>query len=344
MADDIYKLHRVRLALGGRPLFEALSAAVPGLSRQQARRALVAGLVTLDGKQIQDPKACVPDAGASAELDLRQGLRKTWVRARHGVPPTPITELTLLHLDGDLCMIDKPCGVLSVPPPSQPGAPRARGHVGDLLRRQLGRKGRETGYIGVVHRLDQDTSGCLVIALTREAHRLLAAQFAGTSAVRTYRCFVAGSPPQDAGEISGKQGRGEDGRRAMVDEDEAGVEAVTRYKVVRRLPTATELEVELGTGRTHQVRVALSSIGCPVLGDRLYARQRSDAHAARLMLHAWALEVDHPRLGNRLRVESPLPAAWISVVETLIAAPPSQSQPRAAIKRHPAPTHRRRDR
>ena len=130
---------------------------------------------------------------------------------------------------------------------------------------------------------------------------------------------VAGNPRHDADEIRGKQGRGEDGRRALVDEDEPGVEAVTRYKVLRRFAHAAELEVELGTGRTHQVRVALAAIGCPVLGDRVYAKGNPHARAARLMLHAHTLEVDHPRTGSRLRVESPLPALFRQVLAELQA-------------------------
>jgi RluA family pseudouridine synthase len=301
---NLYILHSVRLHLVGRPVFEALSTAIPGMSRQQARRAMRAGLVRIGGQVISDPHATVPSENVAAEVDLRHGLRHAWVRARHGGVAAPVVELGILHLDGDVCVVDKPAGVPSVPPP---GGLRPHGHVGDLLRHQLKRKGREAGYIGIVHRLDLDTSGCLIVALTRDAHRILASQFAGTAAVRTYRCLVAGAPPAETGEIRGKQGRGSDGRRAIVEEDEPGVEAVTTYRVVGRLPGATALEVTLGTGRTHQVRVALSSIGCPVLGDRVYAKGRPDARAQRLMLHAWSLEVDHPRTGQRLRVESPLP-------------------------------------
>jgi 23S rRNA pseudouridine1911/1915/1917 synthase len=280
------------------------------MSRQAARRALRAGLVKLNGVQVIDFKAVVPSEGVLAEVDLRQGLRTAWVRARHGVAPAA-TELGLLHLDGDLCVVNKPAGVNSVPPPD---AVRPSGHVGDLLRKQLKRMQREAAYIGVVHRLDRDTSGCLVVALTREAHRILGAQFAGEAAMRTYRCVVAGQPQRDADEIHGRQGRGADGRRAMVGDEAPGVEAVTRYRVVRRFARGAELEVELGTGRTHQVRVALASIGCPVLGDPVYAKGHPAARAPRLMLHAWALEIDHPRTGARLRIECPPPEGYAAVV------------------------------
>lgn len=309
-SQDLLRLHRVHLNPAGAPLHEAMAAAVPGMSRQQARRALRAGLVKLAGVQVVDFKAVVPTDGVVAEIDLRQGLRTAWVRARHGVAPAA-TELGLLHLDGDLCIINKPAGVASVPAPDEV---KPKGHVGDLLRRQLKRLQRGASYIGVVHRLDRDTSGCLVVALTREAHRILGAQFAGEAALRTYRCVVAGQPGRDADEIRGRQGRGADGRRALVGDAAPGVEAVTRYRVVRRFARGAELEVELGTGRTHQVRVALASIGCPVLGDPVYAKGVPAARAPRLMLHAWALELDHPRTGARLRIECPPPEAYAAVV------------------------------
>ncbi len=318
MPQDLYVLHRLRLSEVGQPVFEALSTSVPGLSRAQARKALIAGLVKTGGQALADPRATVPPGGLAVELDLRQGLRRTYVRVRHGALPLEQTlELGVLHLDEHLCVVDKPSGLASVPPP--PGhAERRVHHVGEELRRLLRRQGREAGFIGVVHRLDLDTSGCLVVALNREAQRILAAQFAGTSAVRTYRCVVAGNPRQDADEIRGKQGRGEDGRRALVEEDEPGVEAVTRYKVLRRFARAAELEVELGTGRTHQVRVALAAIGCPVLGDRVYAKGRGDARAPRLMLHAFSLGIDHPRSGVRLNIQSPLPPLFRQVLDGLV--------------------------
>lgn len=322
-AQDIYRLHHLRLSPAGSPLHEALSGALPGLSRQQARRALKAGLVTIDGKPVEDLHATVPRNATPAELDLRQGLRRAWVRVRHGAPAKP-PELGMLHVDNDIVVVDKPAGVPSVPPRDDP---RARGHVGDLLRVQLRRLGRETGYIGIVHRLDKETSGCLVVALTREAHRILASQFAGEAAVRTYRCLVSGRPAQESGTIAGKQGRGEDGRRALVDDDEAGVEAVTTYKLLKALPGGSLLEVGLGTGRTHQVRVALSSIGCPVLGDRVYGIGHAVVPVPRMMLHAATLEIDHPRGGNRLRIESPLPEAFARVEELLAAAPAAPSRP-----------------
>lgn len=319
MPQDLYSLHRLRLPTAGQPVFEALAANVPGLTRSQARKALVAGLVKLAGKPVSDPRATVPSAGVAAELDLRHGVRSTYVRVRHGAAPLEQTlDLGILHLDEQMCVVDKPSGLASVPPPAG-HTERKVHHVGEVLRRQLRKQGREAGFLGVVHRLDLDTSGCIAVALTREAQRMLAAQFAGTSAVRTYRCVVAGNPRHDADEIRGKQGRGEDGRRALVDEDEPGVEAVTRYKVLRRFAHAAELEVELGTGRTHQVRVALAAIGCPVLGDRVYAKGNPMARAARLMLHAHTLEVDHPRTGSRLRVESPLPALFRQVLAELQA-------------------------
>lgn len=310
-------LHRVHAPQAGEPVFAALAALVPGLTRSQARRALQAGLVSVGGRPVADPAATVPAAGAELTLDLRQGLRQAWVRARHGAPAAAAAEtLSIIHLDDHICVVAKPAGLATVPPP---GAQPRTAHVGEELRRLLRRQGRGAGYIGVVHRLDRDTSGCLAVALTREAARLMSAQFAGPAAERTYLCLVAGVPRPPAGEIRGRQGRGPDGRRALVEDDDPGVEAVTRYRMVRRLGHASELEVSLGTGRTHQIRVALAAIGCPVLGDRVYARDRREARAPRLMLHAAALALDHPRSGERMRFSCPMPASWREVADALAA-------------------------
>ncbi len=317
MPDGLLILHRLRLPNAGQPVFEALSTGIAGMSRAQARKAIIGGLVKLDGVVVVDPKATVAEGGVAAEADLRHGLRTAFVRARHGaVPLIKALDLGIIHLDEQMCIVDKPSGLASVPPP-EGRSERKVHHVGEVLRRLLRKQGREAGFVGVVHRLDLDTSGCLAVALTREAQRMIAAQFAGTSAVRTYRCVVAGKPRYDADEIRGKQGRGEDGRRALVNEDEPGVEAVTRYKVLRRFARNAELEVELGTGRTHQVRVALSAIGCPVLGDRVYAKGKTNAAAPRLMLHAITLGIDHPRTGARVQFESPLPELYRQVVDGL---------------------------
>jgi 23S rRNA pseudouridine1911/1915/1917 synthase len=327
------RLHRLRLA-PGEPLFAALATALPGLSRQQARRAVTGGLCRIDGVPAMMPQQVVETA-VTAELDLRQGIRIAWVKARHGATPVQGPAVSILHIDPFLCVIDKAAGVDSAPVEGQ------RGHAADLLRRTLRAQKREVPFIGQVHRLDKDTSGCLCFAMKHDAQAVLTAQFAGEAAVRTYRCLVSGQPPRDADTITGRQGRARDGRRALVD-DGPGVEAVTKYRVLRRFATGAELEVLLGTGRTHQIRVAMASIGCPVFGDRVYGKGHPQARAPRLMLHAISLEVDHPRLGSRLRVEAPLPEVFTQFARALERAAPTQATQTPARTPRPRPGPRAR--
>jgi 23S rRNA pseudouridine1911/1915/1917 synthase len=363
---ELYSLHRLTIAEPGAHLFAALSAAIPGLSRHQARQAVSAGLVTVGGARVLEPKFVLP-ASAQVTCDLRHGIKKAFLAKVHAeVAPTE-KPFTILYEDTSLVIVDKAAGIVSAP--MQAGE---RGHVPELLRRAMRKRGRDIHHIGVVHRLDKDTSGCLCFALNRTAQRLIAAQFAAHAASRVYRCLVGGSPRQDADTLSGRIAHGKFGRRVLLrddaradDEDDGdeddereddrddedyeddddgfdevrrdnrrgkddgrrGKEAVTRFKVLRRFPRAAELEVELETGRTHQIRVSLAAIGCPVIGDRVYGFRGPDRRVKpgekpppkppRLMLHAHRLALDHPLTGERLVVEAPIPPIFAEFARLL---------------------------
>jgi 23S rRNA pseudouridine1911/1915/1917 synthase len=293
---------------GATPLFAAV-AALAGVSRIQARRAVLAGLVSVGGEPAKEPNAT---PSGELAVDLRQGVRAAWLARKHGDEPGG-RKLAILHRDDALVIVDKAAGVLSAP--THQGGPEGpeRGHVPELLRRILRKQGQESPFIGQVHRLDKDTSGCLCLALTRDAQRILSAQFAGDAAKRVYRCLVAGQPEQDEAEVVGAMDRGRDGRRRFVEGAEDGVRAVTRFKVLRRFQRGCELEVELATGRTHQIRTTLASMACPIWGDRVYNRRRRDGDpvAPRLMLHACRIELDHPADGRRLAVAAPMPEPYL---------------------------------
>jgi 23S rRNA pseudouridine1911/1915/1917 synthase len=350
MPEERWRLHRFRTTVDGEPLHTAITNAVPGLSRTQARQAVAGGLVRIEGKPADASSAPVP-AGVWIEADLRQGVRTAFVRAKHGgggsAPDARPFEI--IHQDSQLVVVDKNAGVLSMPTRKTTlGVKAERGAVPELLRRLWKARGEAHGYIGMVHRLDRDTSGCLVFARGREAQRILAAQFAGEAAGRVYRCLVWGVPPRaDSGEIRGRQGHGKDGKRDLKDEDEDGAEgkeAITRWKVVRRFRLGAELEVELGTGRTHQIRVAMAHMGCSVVGDRLYGevpRTCLGLHPERLMLHAWRLGLDHPSTGKRLTVEAPLPACFEEWAERLENGPEQVVAPVGRPLRVDGPRQRR---
>jgi len=311
---ELYSLHRLRLHAPGSELYAAIAAAVEGLGRRQAREAIIAGLVTLDGTIERLPKRLLAEKPLSAQVDLRQGINKLRQAQKHSgaAAGTPLRPFTVLYQDADILVVDKAPGVLSAP-----SRATDRGHVPELLRTHARHQGRDLRHIGVVHRLDLDTSGCLCFAMSAQSQRIIAAQFAGEAAERIYRCLVVGGPRQDADTLESKIGRSKfTGLRSVVDDGEPGKTAISHFRVLHRFGRGSELEVRLGTGRTHQIRVHLVSIGCPVFGDRVYAKNWRPPPGAplpkppRLMLHAHILELDHPRTGQRLRVEAPMPGAF----------------------------------
>lgn len=332
---ELYSLHRLTLNAPGEPLFAALAVAVPELSRRQTRQAIIAGLVKLGTATVLEPNHPVGKGPQRCELDLRHGIKSALHARIHDGAATAViaTPFTILFSDSSLLVVDKAAGVLSSPPRHEPGIRPERGHLPELIRRMYRKQGKEPRYIGVVHRLDQDTSGCICFALSREAHRLLGAQFAGEAAGRTYRCLVQGGPRQDQDTIRGVMARGGDGKRRLAREGEEGKDAVTHFRVLHRLARGSELEVNLDTGRTHQIRVSLAAIGCPVYGDKLYGFKSKPGEpippkAPRLMLHAWKLALDHPGTGRRLEVEATMPKEFAEFARVLgkpHAPPPSRA-------------------
>jgi 23S rRNA pseudouridine1911/1915/1917 synthase len=311
-APSLYRIHCLTARAGGTPLFAFLSAHLSGLSRSLARKAVQAGLVEVDGEPWTWPAQLLPDREVQVRCDFRQGIagRLQAVR-RAGKAALDAPPVQVLYCDREVVVVDKAAGALAVP--SFPGE---HGSVQELLYGWLRQQGQETRWIGMVHRLDRETSGCLCFALDRETQRLLAAQFAAHAAARRYRCLVQSGPRRDRDTLTGHLGRGPDGRRAVVRQGQPGKSAVTHFQVLARFARGAELQVELETGRTHQIRVHLAYIGCPVIGDRLYGRDDPDMAAlrpSRLMLHAWELRLDHPRTGERLVVNAPLPAAYAAM-------------------------------
>lgn len=313
--SELYALHKLTITTGNLPLYVALANQLTGLSRHKARLAISAGLVTVDGAVQLAPQA-PSTAGASLVCDLRQGIpnrgqqraaNKLGIVSRAGRP------FTILHQDGDVVVVDKAAGVLSAPTDSD-----SRGHVPELLRRFWRGRGDKVPHLGVVHRIDQATSGCLAIALNASAQRILHNQFATHVASRTYRCLVAGNPRHDVDTLINRLGHGPDGRRCVMEEGRPGKEAITHFTVLARFKRAAELECKLETGRTHQVRIQLANIACPIIGDQVYQRrERNRIGATRMMLHAHTIAFDHPRTGQRITVEAPIPPAFTQMRKAL---------------------------
>ena len=274
-----------------------------GLSRRAAREAVRAGRVDVNGVAADEPGA---DVGEDAKLALAPD-RPARYRVR--------SRLEVLAEDPDFLIVEKPAGLLTVPTAEQE-KDTLHARVLDYLHHRFHR--RPTAF--VVHRLDRDTSGAVVFARTREALHFLQDLFKRHDIEREYAAIVEGSLP-DSGVFSADlvRDRG-DLRRGVARRGEPGKRAVTRYRALERLAGATLVSVELETGRTHQVRVHFSEAGHPVLGDRVYGSRQSTADSRqfpRQMLHARRLGFAHPRTGERVRAESPLPSDFLEALERL---------------------------
>lgn len=219
------------------------------------------------------------------------------------LPDGPPVPLTIVYEDGDLAVVDKPAGMVVHPAPGHPA-----GTLADGLRQrgatwsQLGGEQRP----GIVHRLDRDTSGLLVVAKTEAAHHSLSQQLQRRTLGRVYWALVHGTFRESTGRVDAPIGRDPGHRRRMAVVD-AGRPAITDFAVVERLRRFTRLEVRLLSGRTHQIRVHLASIGHPIAGDPVYGR-RGDVVTPRPALHAQRLSFLHPNDGRLCEFESPLPA------------------------------------
>ncbi|MFQ5522496.1 MAG: RluA family pseudouridine synthase [Acidimicrobiia bacterium] len=233
--------------------------------------------------------------------------------------PEPVS-FSVLYEDNDLIVVDKPAGVVV-----HPGAGHSRGTLAaGLLYRYPELEGvGAAGRWGLIHRLDKDTSGVLVVARTEESHRALTPMMGRREIRREYLALVEGTFDAPTGTVDAPIGRHptHPTRQAVVP---AGRPARTHYEVERAYEEAgcSLLRVTLETGRTHQIRVHFAAIGHPVVGDRVYARSQSRVEAPRIFLHARRVELAHPRTGDRLEVEAPLPDDLAEVLAVLEAENP----------------------
>jgi 23S rRNA pseudouridine1911/1915/1917 synthase len=291
----------------------------PELSRRRAREVIEKGQVDVGGRTVREPGAEVAEA-AAIRFDPNRKARR---RVRSSLP--------LLHEDEWLVIVDKPAGLLSVP--TAAGGERedtALARVLDYARHRHPRR----PYAAAVHRLDRDTSGALAFALQPEARAALRDLFRAHRIERRYVALVEGAPRQEAGEVDAALFEAyEGGRRRVARRGEPAREARTRWSVRERFAGAALLDVELGTGRQHQIRVHLAHIGLPVLGDPVYRGPRAGrppVTAPRQMLHGRHLAFRHPFTGERVSVESPLPDDVERAIAALRRLPP---------RRNPADRH-----
>ena len=290
--------------MAGWRLDRALAATVTTLSRERLKALISAGAVTLDGVQRRDPALKV--RGGEACAVAVPAPRPTHTQAQD-IP------LVILFEDAHLLIVDKPAGLVV-----HPAAGNLDGTlVNALLHHCAGRLSGIGGVArpGIVHRIDKDTSGLLVVAKTDPAHEGLSRQFARHSVERRYSAVVNGVPAPPAGRIEGALARSAANRQKMaIVADGRGKHAVTHYRTLAALTGAAHVECRLETGRTHQVRVHMASIGHPLLGDPAYGgkatRHRNlldELGFHRQALHARTLGFLHPVSQEKLCFESPLP-------------------------------------
>jgi 23S rRNA pseudouridine1911/1915/1917 synthase len=237
--------------------------------------------------------------------------------------PEPLP-VDILYKDDSLVVVNKPAGMVVYP-----AAGHDHGTLMNALAYHIGKLASTGGPLrpGVVHRLDKDTSGVMVVALDDRAYYHFTEQFKERTIHRKYVALVHGDLRGGEGEIALKIGRSESDRKKMSTRVKKGREAVTKWKAIRRFGRATLIEAKLGTGRTHQIRVHFASIGHPVLGDRTYGKKVEIEVKAgkkilfpRQMLHAESLGFVHPVTGKYLEFSSPLPEDMRRKVEALQAA------------------------
>jgi 23S rRNA pseudouridine1911/1915/1917 synthase len=292
----------------GKRLDVALAAHPDIGSRAKAQRLLEAGLVTVDGRALSKSHTVT----AGERITVAPELRAEPDTRAEGV------EFGVAYEDDDLIVVDKPAGVVVHPAPGHP--------TGTLAQALAGRAAGGEGFRpGIVHRLDRDTSGLLVVAKSEEIHRALQEQLRRRDIKREYLALVEGRPDARSGTIDAPIGRDRGSRTVMSTRTDKPRDAVTHFEIEQELPRSTLLRVRLLTGRTHQIRAHLAAIGHPVCGDPVYGGGTSGRRLGltRQFLHASNLVFRHPRTGEKVDCESNLPADLLRTLEVAQREPVS---------------------
>jgi 23S rRNA pseudouridine1911/1915/1917 synthase len=296
----------------GERLDQVLARVFPEFTRSRLQGLVEAGHAQVDGRP------------AKVSLRLKGGERLT-LRVPAPTPAIPVAQelpLTVLHEDRDLVVVDKAAGMVV-----HPGAGHASGTLVNALLHRVKDLAGVGGELrpGIVHRLDKDTTGCLVVAKHEAALVALQKSFKTRTVEKTYLALVHGTPKVAEARIETLHGRHPVHRQRFTGKVKEGKPAITVFRVLESFDGVALVEVDLLTGRTHQIRVHLSEAGHPLLGDALYGagrKARGLAEAAqdsigRQALHAWKLSLPHPRTGRVLGLEAPLPGDFSAALRLL---------------------------
>ena len=277
-----------------------------GYTRSGAARMIEAGQVTRNGKTVKkSDRTCEGDVILVAEDDAPAPA----AAVAQDIP------LDIVYEDGDLIVVNKPRRLVVHPAPGHPDGTLVNAllhHCGDSLS-GIGGEQRP----GIVHRIDRDTSGLLIVAKNDFAHQSLSAQLADRSLSRIYEAVVHGGFRADSGTVDAPIGRHPTDRKRMAVTEKNSRRAVTHWEVIERYAGYTHIRCRLETGRTHQIRVHMAHIGHPLLGDPVYGAGKSEKGLEGQCLHARTLKFIHPRTGERVELTSPLPDYFTGVLSRL---------------------------
>lgn len=315
MADRI-EVITVEHSLPSERLDTWLRSQFPAVSRGTIQRLMEEGHITVNGRPTKPTHA--PLAGERIEVH--------WPEAKPSEAQPEDIPLAILYEDEVLLVMNKPAGLVVHPAAGN----EEHTLVNALLHHCKGQLSGIGGVArpGIVHRLDKDTSGCLVAAKNDMAHMALSSQFASRKVSKTYQAILCGELPRDQGEIKAAIARHATQRKRMTVNEETGREARTTYKILERLRSSTLVEAVIHTGRTHQIRVHFQHLGYPLVGDQTYGNRQNlrlgelvGYKAPRQMLHAAKLSFIHPLTGKVLALEAPLPADFVDALTALRGLP-----------------------
>ena len=282
-----------------------LARCVPELTRSAAARLIDAGAVSVGGRAVKKNYKC--SSGDEITLVMPEA-------ADCELRPQDIP-LDIVYEDSDLLVVNKARGMVVHPAPGHPD--------GTLVNALMFRCGSSLSGIGgekrpgIVHRIDKDTSGLLIVAKNDFAHLALSAQLADRSLSRVYEAVVRGGMREDSGTVDAPIGRHPTDRKKMAVTPKGSRSAVTHWEVIARYRGYTHIRCRLETGRTHQIRVHMASIGHPLLGDMVYGSAKNPYHLEGQALHAMILGFVHPRTGEYMEFTAPLPEYFVKLLPKL---------------------------
>lgn len=305
MSEENKLSFQVKPSEAGQRIDRYLSEKLPDLTRSYLQKLIGEGFVLQKGKPVKNGTKTL--AGEQIEVTVPEAEEPE-------ILPEDIP-LDILYEDADVILVNKPKDMVVHP---------AAGHYSGTLVNALMYHCRDglsgiNGVLrpGIVHRIDKDTTGVLVVCKNDKAHNALAEQLKEHTITRRYRAIVCGNLKEDEGTVDAPLGRHPQDRKKMAIVRQGGRQAVTHYRVLERFGSYTYIECRLETGRTHQIRVHMASLGHPLLGDEVYGRTKSPFHLEGQTLHAMVLGFQHPTTGEYVEFEAPLPAYFEELLQKL---------------------------